>query len=384
MVNSPTSSDRLPLSGLTVIDASWLLPGQFSAMILRDLGARVVKIELPGGDYARAFDEPGWASVNRGKEGLTLNLRPREGHEVMRRLVARADVLVEGFRPGVMDRLGLSYEALRQVQPRLIYCSISGFGQDSPLRMHPGHGLNYAGLAGMVDYAGSSPNLIGLASDLSSSLYATIAILAALRHRDQFGSGQYIDLSITDTTYALMTEHLAGGHRPEQLPPAGTFDIYVGADGRRFTLAAVEDHFWVALCAVVDRPDWAAGKRFADDVSRRRCATEIRSGLVEVFAHQSAAFWLQRLEQAGVPAGPVNDLSEASHDPYAVSRELVAFIDQDEVGPVAQVQFPARFSEIPRAPIARAPGPGEHTDALLAELGYDVEGGAELRRKGIV
>ena len=381
MPSMPTSP--LPLSGITVIDASWLLPGQFSAMILRDLGARVVKIELPGGDYSRSFDEAGWASVNRGKEGLTLNLRHREGHEVMLRLAARADVLIEGFRPGVMDKLGLGYDRLRQVKPGLVYCSISGFGQDGELRRRTGHGLNYGGLAGMVDFAESSPWLVGLASDLSSSLYAAIAILAALRHRDQYGRGQHIDVPITATTYALMTEHLAGGQRVEH-PPTGAFGVYAGADGARFTLAAIEDQFWAELCAVVGRQDWLADPRFVDDAGRRRHAAEIGSGLAEAFAAQPTAHWLHRLEQAGVPSGAVNDLSQASQDPYAVGRELVAFTNQDDVGAVTQVLFPARFSEIPRAPISRGPTPGEHTDDLLAELGYDAKQRAALRGDGAV
>jgi crotonobetainyl-CoA:carnitine CoA-transferase CaiB-like acyl-CoA transferase len=345
----------------------------------------VVKIELPGGDYSRSFDPPGWASINRGKEGLTLNLRPAEGREVMMRLAARADVVVEGFRPGVMDRLGVGYEALRQVQPRLVYCSISGFGQDGDQRLRAGHGLNYAGVAGMVDFAGDSSMLIGLASDLSSSLYAAIAILAALRYRDGSGQGQHIDLSITDTTYALMTEHLAGGHgEQQQRQPSGTFGVFIGADGRPFTLAAVEDQFWIALCAVLERPDWATNPQYADDAGRHRYAAEIRAQLAGAFAERPTSEWLDRLEQAGVPAGPVNNLGQATRDPYAVSRELVAWVPQDDVGLVAQVQFPARFSEIERAPVSVAPTAGEHTESLLSELGYSADERAALRRAGVV
>ncbi|MFT3866727.1 MAG: CaiB/BaiF CoA-transferase family protein [Solirubrobacterales bacterium] len=379
-------SRSAPLAGVTVIDASWLLPGQFCGMVLSDLGARVIKIELPGGDYGRGFDAHGWAAVNRRKEGLTLNLRKPGGSEVMRRLAGRADVLLEGFRPGVMDRLGAGYETLREARPELVYCSVSGYGQEGEDRLRPGHGLNYAGVAGMLSIAGDSVRLAAILADLAGSTYAAISVLAALRHRDRHGVGQHLDVSITDATFSLLTDQLAGGHpdSAERPPSAGGFGVFTGGDGRRFTVGAVEDAFWAALCEVVDRPGWLKDPRYADDGSRRVHAAAIRAELLEIFAGDSAAAWLERLRAAGVPCGRFNELSEARVDPLAAERELFGSTAVAGVGSVAQVRFPTLFSGSALPPAGPAPAPGEHTEALLEELGYTAAERDRLRAAGTV
>jgi formyl-CoA transferase len=375
----------LPLAGITVIDACWLLPGQFATMLLRDLGARVIKIERPGGDYSRRFDEAGWATVNRGKAGLTLDLKQPAGLEVLYRLAGRADVLVEGFRPGVMGRLGADYEALRPHAPHLVYCSITGFGQTGSHRLQPGHGLNYAGLTGLVSFADGGDKAVGQSADLSSSLYAAIAILAALRQRDRDGTSQYIDVAITDTTYALMTEHLAGAHAAgERHDDRPGFGVFRGCDGTRFTLAAVEDQFWDALCTLIDRPEWSRDERFSDDIGRRRHHAELRAGLIDAFGSAPGRDWLDRLAEAGIPAGPINAMADAARDPYAFERDIVEWVDQPGVGTIAQVQFPARLSATSRVIPEPAPDIGQHTGDLLTELGYAPAEQEAMRSTGAV
>lgn len=264
------------LDDLTVIDFCWLLPGQFVGMVLGDLGARVIKIELPGtGDYARGMGAEGFAAVNRGKEGLTLNLKIPAAREVMNRLARRSDVLLEGFRPGVMARLGASYETLSEIQPSLLYCSLSGFGQTGPHRDLPGHGLNYAAIAGLQHMAGDSESLSPTIGDLAGSMFAIIAVLAAIRERDRHGTGQYIDMAITDAVYGLLTESLAGGHRRSG-QRQGTFGVFTAADGRMITIGAVEDHFFASLARAIGRPEWLDDPRYATYHARGVNGHELR------------------------------------------------------------------------------------------------------------
>ena len=373
-----------PLTDLTVIDCCWLLPGQFAAQILGDLGARILKIEHPDGDYARDIGPFGYAAVNRGKEGLTLNLKQEGADEVLRRLVARADVFIEGFRPGVMARLGGSWDELRAVRPELVYCSISGFGQDGQRRARVGHGLNYASLAGMQSRAGRSTTLTPVLADLAGSLYAVIAILAALKRP---GRGQFIDLSITDAVYGLMSEMLAGNdllaHESDDAG-AGAFGVFEARGGDLMSVGAVEDVFWRALCVAVGHPEWPDRTGWGVYEERRQQAREIRSALEEVFALRPRTEWLHVLGAAGVPAEAVNDLAEATVDPLAMERGLVSWVDEPGLGKVAHVRFPALFSDSDPAPAGRAPEIGEHTDAILAELGFSPAQVQDLKRRDVV
>lgn len=372
------------LDDLTVIDCCWLLPGQFVAMVLGDLGARVIKIEMPEtGDYARQMGGEGFATVNRGKEGLTLNLRIPAAQEVMHRLVNRSDVLLEGFRPGVMARLGASYETLAAIQPSLLYCSLSGFGQTGPHRDRPGHGLNYAAIAGLQHMAGDSESLAPIIGDLAGSLFAAIAVLAAVRERDRHGTGQYIDMSITDAVYGLLTESLAGGHRGTGRRQ-GTFGVFTAADDRLITIGAVEDHFFAALARAIGCPQWLDDPRYATYDARRINGHELRPHVESAVRSRTSSEWLAAFAEAGVPSSLVNDLSEATYDAHAEARQLVTRIDQPGIGQVAQVRFPALFSSLDYRRSAPAPSVGEHTHAILDELGFTQSEIESLRSAGAI
>jgi len=369
----PNNSCPLPLSHCTVVDLSWLLPGQFATRILRDLGARVIKIELPGGDYARDLRPRGYASVNRGKQGLTLDLKKDGAREVLYRLVRKADVFVEGFRPGVVARLGASYEQLSSVRPDLIYCSISGFGQEGTRRLRVGHGLNFSSLAGMQSLAGRSTALTPIIADLAGSLYAAIAILSAMAAVPR--KGQYIDLSITDSVFGLMTEILAGDHgsADEDGNAVGAFGVYEAADGALLSVGAVEDQFWRALCDAIGRPEWGGRPGWDSFEGRRENGAEIQAALQSIFALRPREELLDLLDGVGVPSEPVNTLAEAVADPIASERDVISWIDEPDLGAIAQVRFPARFVTGSEAEAAPAPRVGEHTESILSELEFSQE-----------
>jgi crotonobetainyl-CoA:carnitine CoA-transferase CaiB-like acyl-CoA transferase len=390
-----TPNDLAALDDILVIDLSPMMPGHFCSMILADLGARVVKVERPGsGDYSRSTLPGSFESVNRNKQGLTLDLKRPEAREVLRRLVAKADVLLEGFRPGVVARLGADYESLRAVKPDLVYCSISGYGQDGPYRDLSGHDPNYLAVAGVLSLAGDPEGppegVVGASmADLSGSWFATIAILAALRARDRHGMGQYIDVALADSSYALMqsrmVEYLVNGRLDKRTlmarPGIGLFEA---SDGRHLTIGAAEDHFWRGLCAVMGLDDWLGDERFQTPVSRRQHGSLIRARLREAFLRKPRDEWLERLRAAGVPCAPVNDLGEAAEDPHAKARRIIEWIEHPTLGRIPQVRFPALLSRTPATMRTRPPLLGEHTDVILQELGYDQEGVKRLREAGAV
>jgi len=374
----------LPLSNCTVVDFSWLLPGQFATRILRDLGARVIKIELPGGDYARDLGPRGYASVNRGKEGLTLDLKKDASHEVLYRLVSKSDVFVEGFRPGVVARLGASYERLSSIRPQLIYCSISGFGQHGTRRYRVGHGLNYSSLAGMQTLAGRSTALTPRIADLAGSLYAAIAILSAMAAVPR--TGQYIDLSITDSVFGLMTEMLAGDHESTDADgdAVGAFGVFQAADGALLSVGAIEEQFWTALCNTIGRPEWGTRPGWDSFQGRRENGAQIQAALQSIFALSPREELLDLLDGAGVPSEPVNGLAEAVVDPIAAERHLISWIDQPTLGVIPQVRFPVRFATGSEAEAAPAPGVGEHTESILSELDFSQEEIQLFQSHGVV
>lgn len=369
------------LDDITVIDLSPMMPGHFCTMILADLGARVIKVERPGtGDYSRSAYPGSFESVNRNKEGLTLNLKHPDAKEVLRRLVARADVVVEGFRPGVAERLGAGYPALQRINPRLVYCSISGYGQDGPYRDLSGHDPNYLAVAGVLSLAGDPDGppegVVGASmADLSGAWFAAMSVLAALRARDRHGVGQYIDVALADTSYALMqsrlVEFLVNG-RPSKAtlmarPGIGLFET---SDALYLTVGAAENHFWDALCSVAGLDDWVGDSRFANPRQRRQHGALIRERLRNVFLTRTREEWLAALRAAGVPCAPVNDLGEAADDPHALAREVVQWQDHPVLGRLPQVRFPALLSATPASIRTRPPLLGEHTDAILRDLGY--------------
>ena len=364
------------LTDYLIVDLTTQLPGPYCTMLLADLGARVIKVEPPGGDPLRKFP-PAFASVNRGKRDIVIDLKQEQGREVISRLISRADVVLEGFRPGVAERLGVDYASAREFNPSVVYCSISGFGQDGPYRTRAGHDINYlaiGGLLGRSDPPAVPPVLI---SDLSSGLYAALAVSAALMHRTSTGEGRYIDLSMTDCILSWMALDIASSaHDPRaaRQPILGNiphYGIFETSDSRFISLGIVhEDHFWVRLCDVLELDDW----RDWSSETRTARETEIREKLLTVFATASCREWDRRLREADVPCGAIYNLDELPDDPYIQYRNPFYSLVASDHTESTQVRAPFRTdpsdAEAPLPPPVR----GEHTRNVLSESGYtDVE-----------
>ena len=370
------------LRGLTVVDMTVNVPGPFCSTILADLGARVIKVEPPSGDPLR--QSPGmWSGINRGKRSILLNLKTDEGREVLRRLARGSDVVLEGWRPGVAARLGADYEALSAGNPGLVYCSISGFGQEGPWCDRPAHDVNFAALAGHLSaqmQISERPWLPPiLISDLASGLYAAVAVLAAVVGRHATGTGRYIDLSMADSTLALLapeigrlgTDEAAGRPNVTFIPHYGLFQC---SDGRWFSLGIVdEDHFWRRFCEASGLGDMA-GLTFAERVERGESLTR---AVQEAFLSRTAREWEEALAAADVPAARVTSLADLVDSLHFRSRGM--FVDMGLQRFLAQ---PFRVSGEPVGPVDGPPGPGEHTEALLTELGYDSGQIAGMTREG--
>ena len=386
-------------AGLRMLDLSRLLPGPYCSLLFADLGAEVIKVEEPGrGDYARQTP-PFWRGsdvgayfllLNRNKKSVAIDLKTESGKAIFRRLACTADVLLESFRPGVMDRLGLGWEALRREHPGLVYCAISGFGQDGPYRHVVGHDVNYMGYAGALSVTGprdGPPVTPGVqVADLGGgALLAAFAIAAALHHRRESGRGQFVDVSMTDGVVSWLIPHLAAFFATGRVPAGGEerlnggwpcYGVYEAADGGHVTLGALEPQFWANFCRLTGREDLLP-LQHPQGAERERAERELRA----LFRTRSRAEWIELLHRADVCAGPVLRLDEVVRDPQLVGRGLFAEIDHPTLGPLPQVAFPVRFSETPARMATAPPGLGEHTDEVLREIGYDADAIAAFRRE---
>jgi len=399
MLNQKTAS-AMALDGLKVLDLTRLLPGAFATQILADMGADVLKVEQPGsGDYNRAFapiaqEESGsFLLLNRNKRSLTLNLKTEQGKEILRRLVRDADILIEGFRPGVMERLGLGYDTLREINAGLIYCAISGYGQTGPWRLRPGHDINYMAEAGALQLfgkAGEGPIVPGLSiADVGGgSLMATTGILAALWSRARTAQGQFVDVSMHDGAIAWLALHGAetlfakieprGGERP-LIGQAPCYNVYACADGRYVALGIIEAHFWERFCSVFGMPQfidrqWPEGYE----------AQAQKAALQERFLTKTRDAWVAELAPADIPFGPVLGIAEALATDHARARDMRLQLEHPVEGSVPQLGFPIKLSGTPASIRSAPPLLGEHTDAVLAALGYDESRIGALRDAGAI
>jgi crotonobetainyl-CoA:carnitine CoA-transferase CaiB-like acyl-CoA transferase len=388
-------------AGLRLLDLSRLLPGPYCSLLFADLGAEVIKVEEPGrGDYARQTP-PFWGDsgvgayfllLNRNKKSVSIDLKQDAGKAVFRRLARTADVLLESFRPGVMDRLGLGWDALRQEHPGLVYCAISGYGQDGPYRNLVGHDVNYMGYAGALSVTGprdGAPLTPGVqVADLGGgALMAAFAIAAALHHRRDSGRGQFVDVSMTDGVVSWMVPHLAALFATGRVPARGEerlnggwpcYGVYETADGGHVTLGALEPQFWQNFCRLVGREDLVPLQR--GGAERGRAEAEIR----QLFRTRTRAEWLDLLHRADVCAGPVLGLDEVVRDPQLVGRGLFQEVEHPSLGRLPQVGFPVKLSATPARVATPPPALGEHTDEVLRALGYDAEAITAFRRDRVV
>ncbi|KKB12167.1 CoA-transferase [Devosia geojensis] len=388
-----TGAQPQPLAGLRVLDMSQVMAGPFCCMLLGDMGADVIKIEPPGvGDQTRKSmgfrmkgeDSPGFLALNRNKRSITLNLKTEAGRKVLHRLVQTADIVVENGRPGVTKRLAADYETLSKINPRLIYASISGFGQTGPWSQRAGFDLIAQAMAGVISatgLAGAEPVKSGIpVGDLGAGLFAAYGILSAVIGRQTSGRGQYIDTSLLDAALALSvwesTEYWATGNSPAPLGTANRmsapYQAFAASDGT-FVVGAANQKLWLIFCDVVDRADLKDDPRYATNVERVRARSELAAELAPTFLTRTAGEWVDAFLAAGVPAGPIYDYARALDNDHVHHRKAVIEIEHPVEGKFRALGFPAKLSATPAS--VRMPPPllGQHTEEILAELGLDAE-----------
>lgn len=392
-----------PLSGIVVADFSRVLSGPYCTMLLADMGARVVKIEQPDkGDDTRGWGPPFingesayFLSINRNKESLTLDLKRPESREVVDRLVAGADVVVENFRPGTMARMGLGYDTLAARHPRLVYCSISGFGQTGPKRDRPGYDAVVQAEGGLMSITGDAdgpPYRLGVAiSDIVAGIFAAHGAVLALFARERTGRGQLVDVGMLDATAALLTYqagiYFATGSSPARMgnrhPTIVPYETFSASDGE-FVIAVGNDELWRRFCATAGLEPLAEDARFATNRDRVTNYDALRPLLAARLRERPRAEWLDALTRAGVPCGSVRAIGEVLADPQLEAREMIARFEHAAAGALRALGVPIKLSSTPGAVRTPPPRLGEHTDAILRELGLDATGIRELREKRVV
>ena len=384
------------LKDLRVLDVTQVMAGPFCAMMLADLGATVVKVEPPAGDSTRQMpgasgnDSPSFNAVNRGKRSIVLNLKTAEGRDVFSRLARSSDIVVENYRPGVMTSLGLDYAALSAANPRLIYASISGYGQTGPQRGKGGFDLIAQGVAGIMSITGEPggpPVKTGVPiTDLGAGLFALVGILAALEHRHHTGVGQQIDTSLVDAGVALSvweaTEYFSGIGVPTALGSAhrmnAPYQAIRCADGY-ITLGAANERLFRRLSEVLGHAEWGNDEAFADNASRVRNRKALAERIEAITALRPRAHWLSLLEANDIPCGPINDYAQVFADPQVLAREMVVETEHPTLGRLRTLGSPIKMSATPPDVRRRAPRLGEHTDEVLTEARFSIEEIAALR-----
>jgi crotonobetainyl-CoA:carnitine CoA-transferase CaiB-like acyl-CoA transferase len=385
-----------PLHGLRVVELAHVMAGPTCARVLADLGAEVVKVERPPeGDDARRMAPPwlgpaqdesaAFVMLNHNKRSIALDLKSDGGREVLKRLVARSDVLIENYRAGVLDRLGFDWPSLQALNPRLVLCAISGFGRSGPYAQRGGFDLIAQGMAGLMSITGEGPGRPPVKpgmpiSDITAGLYAAIGILAALQERQRTGRGLRVESSLFEAAASLTTWHTAICAATGQSPqPAGSahpldapYQAFRASDGW-FNLGAANQSTWLKLVQAIERPDLAADPRFRENPDRLQNLAALVEALGAVFAPQPVAHWLARLEAHGVPAGPVNDIAAMLADPQLAARGMLPVVPHARLGPLQALGCPVHFPDRVRPVPTPAPRLGEHGRELLAELGYGAD-----------
>jgi formyl-CoA transferase/CoA:oxalate CoA-transferase len=392
-----------PLHGLTVLDFTRVLSGPYCTMALGDLGARVIKLEHPGrGDDTRRWGPPFlgdesayFLSVNRNKESVAVDFKTPGGLEVVRRLIDRADVIVENFRPGTLDPLGLDAASVCAAHPRVVYCSISGYGQTGPRREEPGYDAVMQAEGGLMSITGAAdgpPYRLGVAIvDIVSGMFAAQGVLAALVARERTGKGQAVDIGMLDATAALLTyqagNYFATGQAPGRLgnrhPTIAPYETFATRDGD-VALAVGNDALWQSFCRAAGLETLGADPRFATNALRLAHYRELRPLLERVFLSKTRAEWQAILRAAGVPNGAVRSVEEVFADPQTIAREMVVTVPHATLGPVRVTGVPVKLSGTPGRVRSGPPVLGQHTAAMLAELGYDDAAIAALAGSGAV
>ena len=391
------------LEGIRVLDLTRALAGPFCTLMLGDNGADVIKVEMPGsGDDTRKWGPPFigeesayFLSINRNKRSLTLNLRDPQAKEIFLKLAKDSDVIVENFTPGVMERFGLDYEAVKATNPNVIYCSISGFGQDGPYRSRPAYDQIMQGIGGLMSITGEpdgEPQKIGVAvTDIGAGMWAAFAIMAALHHRSQSGEGQYIDVSMMDAQIAWLTYQagyfFANGTPPKRMgaahPTLVPYQAFMCQDGKYINVAVGSDRIWDRFCQGINREDLKDHPDYANNGDRVRNRGAMVSMLQEYFLTRPVADWVKDLQAVNVPCGPINDLADVFADAQVLARNMYQEMPHPTLGSIKQTGLPIKFSATPGGLDRHPPLLGEHNQEVLTSLGYS-EGDIRSFQEGAV
>ena len=399
---SVSASDP-PLKGIRVLDLSRVLAGPFCSMNLSDLGAEVIKVEIPNsGDDTRGYPpfingvSSYYMSLNRGKKSITVDLKTDEGVQIVHKLAAKSDVILENFRPGVTKRLSIDYETLKKINPKLIYCSISSFGQTGPYAQWPGYDLIIQGMSGLMGITGEqgrTPMRVGVAvEDINAGLHAVIEILAALRVRDHFGVGQYLDVSMIDAGVSWMTyvagNYFATGVVPERMggahPSIVPYQTFPTGDGKYILIAGGNDRLFATLCKILGLEQLIEDPEYVTNDMRVKNREKLIPIIEKAFMTKPRDHWLDKLREAGFPCAPVYTMDEVFSDEQVLHRDMLVTMEHPKAGTIKQIGTPFKFSESSTDLSLYPPMLSEHTDEVLRELGYSGSEIEAMREKGII
>ena len=392
------------LEGIRVLDLTRALAGPFCTLMLGDYGADVIKIEMPGtGDDTRHWGPPFigeesayFLSINRNKRSMTLNFKEEKAREIFLKLVEGSDVVVENFTPGVMGRFGLEYDTVKRANPGIIYCSISGFGQNGPYQSRPAYDQIMQGISGLMSITGDpegEPEKIGVAvTDIGAGMWAAFAVMSALYRREQDGEGQYIDISMLDAQVAWLTYqagyYFAYGRPPQRLgkahPTLVPYQAFMAKDGKYFNVAVGSERLWERFCQAVKREDLKDHPDYATNGVRVENRAALAPLLQEFFLTRDADDWVADLQANSVPAGPINDLADVFSDPQVLHRDMFLEIPHPTLGSIKQTGLPLKFSRTPGGLDQHPPLLGEHNQAILKDLGFSESDIEELVTRSVI